>query len=76
MLDTFSLLNTVSLLQMNVQEEESLEDKVYAVALRLENGNYLLCQKHLELLVAAEHLNTESTGPHQDHKKNLSSTER
>lgn len=37
----------------------------------LENGNYLLGQKQLELLVAAE-----STGPHQDHKKTLSSTER
>lgn len=33
-----------------------------AVVLWLENSNYLLCHKHLELLVAVEHLNTESTG--------------
>lgn len=31
------------------------------IVLWLEKGNYLLCHKRLELQVAMEHLNTEST---------------
>lgn len=47
------------------------------IVLWLENSNYVLCHKHLELLVAVEHLNTESTGFIKaiKHKEDLSSAE-